>query len=230
MSVLFHKKRSAGKNGKNGKTGGFTLVEIMVALGVFTIVAVVAMGAFLKIIDANKKSQTLKTAINNINFALESMSREMRVGSMYTCSGGLFTGGQDQFDDPSDRIDCDFTEGNGDVHVAFLSSKRGTGSGIETCNLIHAYALVETSGGSGMWALEKAEQTNCDSDIDSDDYVPVISPDAVIDGFNLKVENLSGGSDVTPRAFFRLKGYSGVRETTRTVYDVQTSVSQRIPF
>jgi prepilin-type N-terminal cleavage/methylation domain-containing protein len=64
---------------------GFTLVEIMVALALFSIVAVVAAGAFLKVIDANKKSQAMKAVINNINYALESMSREIRVGTTYNC-------------------------------------------------------------------------------------------------------------------------------------------------
>ncbi len=64
-------------------SSGFTLIEMIVSLGVFTVVALVAVGALMKIMDANRKALTLKTAINNLNFALESMSREMRVGTDY---------------------------------------------------------------------------------------------------------------------------------------------------
>lgn len=71
---------------------GFTLIEIVVSLGIFTIVALVAVGALLRIMDANKKALSLKTTINNVNFALESMSREMRVGSNYSCTGCGTTG------------------------------------------------------------------------------------------------------------------------------------------
>lgn len=62
---------------------GFTLIEMIVSLGIFTVVAVVAVGALIKVMDANKKSINLKNTINNLNFTLESMSREMRVGSNY---------------------------------------------------------------------------------------------------------------------------------------------------
>lgn len=68
---------------KKSSQKGFTLVEMIVSLALFTVVAVVAIGALLKVLDANRKSINLKNATNNINFALESMSRELRVGSNY---------------------------------------------------------------------------------------------------------------------------------------------------
>lgn len=66
---------------------GFTLVEMVVSLGVFSLVMVVAMGAFLKITEVNKRAQNIKNAVNNINFTLEAMSRELRTGSEYELSG-----------------------------------------------------------------------------------------------------------------------------------------------
>ena len=64
---------------------GFSLVEMMVAIAIFMVVAVVAVAALLKIVDADRKSQTLQDAVNNINFAMDSITREIRVGSAYTC-------------------------------------------------------------------------------------------------------------------------------------------------
>jgi prepilin-type N-terminal cleavage/methylation domain-containing protein len=84
MNNIFKLKKNK-INSKNQR--GFTLVEMIISLAIFTVVAVVAIGALLKITDANRKSITLKTTINNLNFALESMSREMRVGSDYSCNG-----------------------------------------------------------------------------------------------------------------------------------------------
>ena len=60
---------------------GFSLVEMMVAIAIFMVVAVVAVAALLKIVDADRKSQTLQDAVNNINFAMDSITREIRVGS-----------------------------------------------------------------------------------------------------------------------------------------------------
>ena len=74
------------KNTPTSTIAGFTLIEIIVSMAVFIVVAVIAVGAFLKILDANKQSQALETAMNNADFALDSMSRDLRVGYGYTCS------------------------------------------------------------------------------------------------------------------------------------------------
>ena len=68
---------------------GFTLVEMLVAVAIFSIVLVVAMGAILTIIDANRKAQTLSSVMTNLNFALESMTRTIKTGVDPVLSGGV---------------------------------------------------------------------------------------------------------------------------------------------
>ena len=71
---------------KNSKfTSGFTLIEILTAVSIFLVIMTISTGSILGVFDANRKSRTLKTALSNLNLALESMSREMRFGSMYYC-------------------------------------------------------------------------------------------------------------------------------------------------
>lgn len=70
---------------KNIFNKGFTLIEIMVSLSVFIIVMTTSMGAILSILDANRKSETKKTAMDNLNFALESVSRTIRFGTNFYC-------------------------------------------------------------------------------------------------------------------------------------------------
>lgn len=62
---------------------GFTLIEIIVSMAIFSVVMVVALGAFLKIVDVNKRAQTVEAAVNNLTFVVESMSRELRTGQVY---------------------------------------------------------------------------------------------------------------------------------------------------
>lgn len=62
---------------------GFTLVEIMVSLAIFSLVMVVALGAFLKIVDVNKRAQSIESAVNSLTFVIEAMSREIRTGKEY---------------------------------------------------------------------------------------------------------------------------------------------------
>ena len=60
---------------------GFTLVELLVSIALFSVVALVIMGAVTSIINANRKAQTMISVINNLNFALESMTRTIKTGS-----------------------------------------------------------------------------------------------------------------------------------------------------
>lgn len=63
---------------------GFTLVEIMVSLAIFSLVMVVALGAFLKIVDLNKRAQNVESAVNNLTFTMEALTRELRTGQSYS--------------------------------------------------------------------------------------------------------------------------------------------------
>lgn len=67
---------------------GFTLIEMIVSLGLFTIVMFVATSAFLSIVNADRKSRATRVAIDNLNLALEDMSRKIKTGTAYSCDGG----------------------------------------------------------------------------------------------------------------------------------------------
>lgn len=68
---------------------GFTLVEMMVSLAIFTIILLIAMSAFLAIVDGDHKTRAFRIATDNLNLALEDMSRKIKTGSTYNCGGGL---------------------------------------------------------------------------------------------------------------------------------------------
>jgi type II secretory pathway pseudopilin PulG len=60
---------------------------MIVAIFIFSIVVTIASGAMLSMISANRKAQALKTVMNNVNLALDSMSRDIRFGTNYTQTG-----------------------------------------------------------------------------------------------------------------------------------------------
>lgn len=74
---------------KNNK--GFTLIEMMIAVALFALISSFAIGAVLSIFDANRKAQSSKTIVDNLNFSIENMARTVRFGSNYHCgsSGSL---------------------------------------------------------------------------------------------------------------------------------------------
>jgi prepilin-type N-terminal cleavage/methylation domain-containing protein len=68
---------------------GFTLIEVLVATAVFTIIMLAALGSLLVASNYAKKTKALRAAMDNVNYAMESMSRSLRTGSDYNCSVGI---------------------------------------------------------------------------------------------------------------------------------------------
>lgn len=104
---------------------GFTLVEVLVSLSVFSLVMLIATGSIFTIVDANKKSHALKSVMTNLNFALESMAREIRVGTGFVCpatGGDCPTNGDSSFLFISNR-NLDFVPGNDPVQYSFSNGR-----------------------------------------------------------------------------------------------------------
>lgn len=74
---------------------GFTLIELIVSVAIFSVVMVVALGALLSVAAGERRAESIKSVMNNLNFALDSMSRTIRTGYNYKCGsgGGDCTGG-----------------------------------------------------------------------------------------------------------------------------------------
>lgn len=65
---------------------GFSLVEVIVAVSLFTIVAAIAAGGFVNALRAQRQAAALVAANNNVSLALEQMVRELRTGFSF-CVG-----------------------------------------------------------------------------------------------------------------------------------------------
>lgn len=71
---------------KKNLNAGFTLIELIVALGLFAVVMTISVGAFLNISDIQKKSESLRNVSDNMSFTIEMMTRDIREGRDYICS------------------------------------------------------------------------------------------------------------------------------------------------
>jgi prepilin-type N-terminal cleavage/methylation domain-containing protein len=67
------------------KQAGFTLIEMIVSLGVFSVVVTTAVGAILVLVNTNLQLQSEQSVMTNLSFALDTMTREMRTGFKYFC-------------------------------------------------------------------------------------------------------------------------------------------------
>ena len=79
-------------------TAGFTLIEMIVSLALFSVVITISVGALLVLIASNRQLQDEQAVLTNLSFALDSMTREIRTGSAYACGSssgqlGAFEGG-----------------------------------------------------------------------------------------------------------------------------------------
>jgi prepilin-type N-terminal cleavage/methylation domain-containing protein len=66
---------------------GYTLVELIVAVGLFALIMLLASGAYIMMIGLNRQVQGIATGIDNLSFALETMTRDIRTGTAYNCGG-----------------------------------------------------------------------------------------------------------------------------------------------
>jgi prepilin-type N-terminal cleavage/methylation domain-containing protein len=198
-------------NRKNNN--GFTLVEMMVAIAVFSIVMVTAMSALLNVVDANNKARSLKTAINNISFALEGISKDMRMGTDYSCGK-----------DGSLAGDC---PSGGDI-IRYRSVRADMDSSLDK----HKYAYYKFSkDNNGIGFLEECLGKSGIICGFNGPFTPITSTEVDLTSVNFYVlgvnnSNLTIGNKTQPRMIMTVSGVAGTKEKIKTTFDLQTSVSQ----
>ncbi len=99
MFKLFIERQNNNLRQYKPKTNkGFALVEAIVSVAIFSVVMTVGIVSLLSVVDVNRRSQAFKIVVNNLNLAIESMSKDIRVGYGYNCasvSGGDCVAGGD---------------------------------------------------------------------------------------------------------------------------------------
>ncbi|MGB4076232.1 MAG: type II secretion system protein [Minisyncoccia bacterium] len=65
---------------------GYTLLEMIVAVGIFSIVMLTATGAFLTLIRLDREARLTNNVVTNLSFAVDSIARALRTGVNYDCS------------------------------------------------------------------------------------------------------------------------------------------------
>lgn len=122
---------------------GFTLIEMLVSTAIFTVVMVIALGALLSMSESDRKAQTIKSVVDNLNFSMDSMTRAMRTGSAYACGAGG--------DCPNGGTQVSFTDSDGKP-VAYQYSQSAS-----ACGNAVGCILRSTDGGT-TWAAITAPE------------------------------------------------------------------------
>lgn len=184
---------------------GFTLIELLVSTAVFTTVMVIALGALLALAEADRKAQTLNAAVNNLSFALDSMSRTIRTGSNYHCdnSGTLTLPQNCAGSDP-------------ESYIAVLAAD---GSKVAYCF---------DSGTIKRQIILPGVSGNLSSDCASANFLPLTATDVLVTDLSFYVTGATVGDSIQPKVTILTSGYVPVTETRKTKFNLQTSVTQRI--
>jgi len=75
------------------KSRGYTLVELIIAVGIFALVMMLSSGAYFIMLGVSRQATATATGIDNLAFAVETMTRTIRTGTEYSCDGGDCTNG-----------------------------------------------------------------------------------------------------------------------------------------
>ena len=186
------------KNRVRGQEG-FTLIEIMVSVAIFAIVMTISMGAIFTIINNDKKAQAIKSVMNNLDSAIEDMTRTIKTGSEYATSGSC----------PGLQVDesNSLKVGNAVVDV-------GSSSAAPVVYSLVNNQIWKTTGNSG--------------DPDYSSYT-VTAPEVTIERmcFYVSGNNLEGPDNEQPEVLMIIEGYAGSGQT-QTHFNLQSSISQRL--
>lgn len=215
------------KSGRVPRKKGFTLVELMVSLSIFSIVMVISTGTLLIMIDINAKAQALYTSTTNLSFALDSMTREIRTGYHYYCSRVTHFGtdegvGDDQhgtniLPEDSTMDDCD-TERSANF-IAFTRERTADRIGYRFNSDDHSIEYAED--GDDAWVRMTS------SDVYIEDFQIVVEGSTpFFTERNGEYEPNADGYD-QPIMNILIKGYvnNGLEENTD--FNIQTRIVQR---
>ena len=199
MKSLFNKK-------------GFTLIELIVGVSIFTAVALAAIGTLSIARDGARRTQIIRTVLDNVNFAVESMSRKIRVGTKYHCgtTGTL-----------SDPRDCSSSP---ESSMTFTVDRGALG-----CISRYTYALGNHPDGKGKITVKEeiTDAYGCTSTVGFALPQDLTSPDVDIDLLRFYVRDALSGDFKQPSVTMVVRGVARTPKGEATTFSLETYATQR---
>lgn len=199
--------KSLNKKNNNLKCG-FSLVEMLVAIGIFMSIMTIAISSLTSIVGANKKSQVIKSTVENVVFAIEYVSRTMRTGTNYRCLSDDLSG------------NC---VGNGGNAVSFVIAV-GPGYFI---NIIYKFDKVTGEliriVNDPIKGKSEAKLISTDSNVNIDNMTFYVLGSGAINERNPNI-----ALRTQPRVIVTASGSIRVKGSNESnLFNLQTSISQR---
>ncbi len=205
---------------------GFTLIEIIVSISIFTVVMLVTMGALLTLNDSSRKAQALRTVIDNLNFAVEDMNRKIRTGDSYHCyrDGEIVS----RLIETNPK-DCSGTAG----YAISLKTQELDPISNNPIWIAYVFKKDPDTGIGGIKIRRSIEPVGIEAIIESQDEGSFItSPEVNIQRMEFRVvgaQNEKGpGIKTQPMIIINISGLVDLnKEKLRTNFSLQTAISKR---
>lgn len=186
---------------KNNK--GFTLVEMLVSVSLFTVAVTISLGALLVINNAYRITRAQQVAVDNLNFAIESMTRAIRTGYNYDCTGS-----------PNPSMNsCSSAPGGESFSYVAIGERI----------IIYRFHEINNRGSIQQCVIAPNSGDGCDND---SNFVDLTSPDVDIEKFSFYVidaERVSG----QPRVVIAISVSAGRRANEMIHFNLQNAVTSR---
>jgi prepilin-type N-terminal cleavage/methylation domain-containing protein len=189
------------------KNKGFTLIEMMVATSIFMMIMLVSMGSLVVTLGAARDARALRFAMDNVNFAMESMTRSIRMGTNYTC----FEANDSITTNPAPD-DCD----NGTA-ISFIPQKAQSAD----VRITYMLSEEENTDGTTYHTIKRI-----DSRVVNNDPTPIIASGIDIEKLNFIVDGSSIDDNIQSSVYIVIKGKVMLDGTPR-YFSIQTMASQR---
>lgn len=201
------------------KKQGFTIIEVIVSVSLFITVMVVSTSALLAIIDANKKSQSVRAVLDSLTLAVENMTRDIRTGTQYRCGEGGATGNTGNV-----YPNCPVVSSSDTYNRVFVYCDKELGTDV--------YFKFDQQENRIMRGVDQDGQCGIETSWVEQEFT---SPDVFVEDMRFHV---SGSNDfltpndpyntlqTQPSALLMIKGYAGTGKH-RTDFLIQTTTTQR---
>jgi type II secretory pathway pseudopilin PulG len=186
--------------------GGYTIIETMIAVFLFLIVVTIGMGALLNANLVHRKSQDMRSIMDNLSFIMEDMSRNIRTGYNFVCIVG------------GSPLPSDVSTPNNFHNCGGIAFESGTGRISDPLDQWVYYISNNR--------IFKTTKSPYD---DSSNYIQLTPDEINIDAASgFVVTGAEPGDGKQPFITIKLVGTITTPQGVSTPFYLQTSVSQRI--
>ena len=201
----------------HSRQAGFSLIELLVSMTIFSVVMTMAAGTLLVLLDANAKAQNKQQILNNLTVAVDSMSREIRTGYNYVCSTN-----REEVEVEDDEQDCP----SGGRYISFMEAGSSLTAGSGSDRIAFAFAPNWFTTGHGA-IVRRVGDGDGDSDTnEANDWQPITARNTVIRDVRFIV---TGAEVLTqqPTVTIFIEGEAGDLAEVDADFVIQASVTQR---